>query len=83
MFIVNSQQYPKNTEKSMWLKTLLVIVASYLNCETIATCIDQIASYNGNTTLLSYMSKRNHNEEKDLPRNSINFTRNCLYFYIS
>ena len=61
----------------MWLKALLVVVASYFNCETIvksATCTDQIASYNGNTTLLSYMFKRSPNEEKDLPRSSINLT---------
>ena len=55
----------------MWLKALLVIVASYFNCETIATCTDQIASYNDNTTLLSYMSKGSLNEEEDLPRSSI------------
>ena len=57
---------------------------SYYNCETImkrsecATCTTFIASYNANTTLLSYMSKRSHNEKKDLPRSSINL--NCLYF---
>ena len=42
----------------MWLKALLVVVASYFNCETLVkstTCTDQIASYNGNTTLLLHV----------------------------
>ena len=53
------------------------LVAITYNCETIikrSECADQIASYNGKTTLLNYMSERSHNEEKDLPRSSINMT---------